>query len=319
MLSLLAAALLSVTPDATVTLRAGPVEVASAFVHIEDVADVEGGGWRLRSLVLLTLGGQAAYVTRDLVRLRLHAAGLDAELEGPAYVIVRRAGTAEGEAAEEGEAPSEAGGSGTEAVLRAAVLRGIHSGTKSIVLQLDGVNAWGGDGPVAFDSLENLRVEASGGGADVRWVRFTARDGRGGRVHGWARFLVQERHTAVAARVPITRGELLTGEKVERKEIAVPVGRFDGFETLEAVLGRYALRDMSKGAVISPGDVQKKLMVRKGAALTAETVGQGFRVSDRVVALQDGEEGEVVKVRNARSSEVFRARVVSSHLVVPVD
>ena len=319
MLALITAILMGGSGQPQIDIRPGPVAVSSRFVRLEEIAEVKGAGERFRRIIVLTLEGPSAFITKDALRDRLSARGISADISGPSYVQVRLKGVSDRAGCE--EATDGAKHDKTEDIeaLRLAALSGIEKRSANIHLRLDTINSWGDNGPVEAGNLRDFRIEASGGGSGMRWARFGARDAGGARVHGWARFVVEEKFNAVAAKAPLRRGELLTDGKVELKEITLPFGRFDGFESLETVVGRHAARDVRAGAVLRTADVKRQLMVRKGTILTASFDGPGFQLSDRVVAMKDAEEGEVVRVKNCRSGKVFRARVITQDSVVPVE
>lgn len=308
-----------------VILRGGVVETDTRYVRLAQVAAIEGGEPRAEAaasaLVLLTLDAPEGFVTRDLVRQRLAATGMHAQVTGAEHATVRLRDGASGTDTlplRENPCLSPQPSDALE-VLRGALKTSSAAVPANALLRLETMNAWNNEGAVKAEVLRDVRVLSAGGNGGLRWLRFAAQDAAGRPVHGWARFAVEERRRAVTASAAIKRGELLGAHNLQLAEVTAPAGRFDGFEALERLAGRRALRDMRPGELLSASDVERRLAVRRGADVNVQVTGSGFELADRARALADGEAGEVIRVRHPRSGAVFAARVFAAHTVVPVD
>ena len=110
----------------------------------------------------------------------------------------------------------------------------------------------------------------------------------------------------------MVRGELLTASDLTMQEVDISQTRGLLMNELSAARGLALKRNTRSGTPLSTDMVNAPLMVRRGdtVILTAERAGVSIR--QQGTALQDGEAGRQIQVRNTRSNRVVQA-VVTGH------
>lgn len=117
----------------------------------------------------------------------------------------------------------------------------------------------------------------------------------------------------VAAR-NIAARETITAENIrlERRE----VGKISGYLTdMDKVLGQTARQPVTAGTPLSEGAVNKPVVVKRGAGVTIIARTGDVSVTAGGQALQDGREGEIIRVQNLLSKRILNARVVNANTV----
>lgn len=129
------------------------------------------------------------------------------------------------------------------------------------------------------------------------------------------------RHVSVQVRVfrqvvvttrNLARGEQLGASDIALEEVDISQSRGLLLQELSAAQGLELRRNVSSGSALSSDMLNAPLMVRRGdtVILTAERAGVSIR--QQGTALQDGEAGRQIQVRNTRSNRVVQA-VVTGH------
>lgn len=128
-----------------------------------------------------------------------------------------------------------------------------------------------------------------------------------------AKVLVYD-HVVVAVR-PLSRGTLLTAEDMEIKELDVTSLAGGYFSSTDQVVGRTLRRNIQLGAAIGPGIVELPKVVRRGerVQILARTAGMEVRMEGE--ALEDGAEGELIRVRNRSSKRSVEGRVTGPGII----
>jgi len=103
---------------------------------------------------------------------------------------------------------------------------------------------------------------------------------------------------------PLAAGDLA----LARRDVAELRGAY--YDVPEELVGMETTRRLAAGAVVTARHVAAPLLVRRGHAVTLEATGGGIAVSMPGRALEDGSEGDPVRVRNTRSERVVEGRVV---------
>lgn len=128
------------------------------------------------------------------------------------------------------------------------------------------------------------------------------------------RFNIKAYQQVVVAARNIAAKETITAENIrsERRE----VGKISGYITdADKVLGLTARRPVMAGAPITEAAVDKPLVIRRGANVTILVKVGEMTVSAGGQAMQDGREGEVIRVQNVVSKRMVVARVVDANTV----
>ncbi len=105
------------------------------------------------------------------------------------------------------------------------------------------------------------------------------------------------------------RGDILNTNDIELKEVDVSQARGTLLQDLTAAEGLVTRRNITSGTALSSDMLSAPLLVRRGdtVILTAERGGVSIR--QQGTALQDGEAGRQIQVRNTRSNRVVQAVV----------
>jgi flagella basal body P-ring formation protein FlgA len=112
----------------------------------------------------------------------------------------------------------------------------------------------------------------------------------------------------IAARETITTENI----RLERRE----VGKISGYLTdMDKVLGQTARLPITAGTPLSEGAVNKPIIVKRGAGVTIVAKSGEMVITAGGQALQDGREGEIIRVQNLISKRIVNARVVSANTV----
>jgi flagella basal body P-ring formation protein FlgA len=80
------------------------------------------------------------------------------------------------------------------------------------------------------------------------------------------------------------------------------------------VVGNITRRSIRSGSTFQTQDVRAPLMVKRGDAVSVVAKGSGFRVSREGKAMENGSQGEQIRVRFGRR-EILDARVISDGLL----
>lgn len=190
-------------------------------------------------------------------------------------------------------------------------------------LQLELVNPWT---PLALPGAnaadwQVVVTEFPAAGLEPTFlVRFQVKAGKGGdeTTLGEWRLPVRAQlwqETWVASR-RLVRGELLNGADLERQKVDVlrektrtPLSAAVAPEDLELV------QTVAAGQPLGQRDVRRRPSVRRGQVVEVTAADALLSVSMKALAVQDGADGETVRVRNVTSNKEFEARVVGANRV----
>ncbi len=296
-----AAAGLTVTVSAESTV-VGPV------MTLGELADIAGDDKdRIKALAAAKLGnapspGHRVVLSGDILMTRLGGTGLDfsdVSWQVPANIVVTTAAQTVS-----GEQLAEAAGE--------ALRRQLGSGDGDTAISLMGSPA---DALVPLGRVE-MKAEAAGG------IRFNAPttvvvainvDGRP-ITSVSLRYTVKAYQQVVVAARNIAARETITADSVrlERRD----VGRISGYlSDTDKVIGQTARQPISAGTPLSESVVNKPVVVKRGAGVNIVARTGEMTVSASGMALQDGREGEIIRVQNLVSKRVLNARVVNANTV----
>lgn len=182
----------------------------------------------------------------------------------------------------------------------------------------------------AFDAATN-RIEVELPAADPRLqipvctlpleTSMSRHNGLGGRVSvkidcrdatPWSRHVaaqVRVFRDAVVASRNMTRGVTISASDISVREVDVSTIRGQILESAEIVVGMELRRPTNTGDVLIMDMLITPLMIKRGdtVVLTAERAGVAIR--QQGVALQDGEAGKQIQVRNTSSDRIVHAIV----------
>jgi flagella basal body P-ring formation protein FlgA len=118
-----------------------------------------------------------------------------------------------------------------------------------------------------------------------------------------------QRQVLVAA-VPLMRGMTLTEAHVRLADVDLPGLPVNVLEQVSQVLHAEVVRDVRADAPLRSQDIRPTVLVKRGQmVLMSIGQSQGFRISARVEAQQDGRYGEQIKLKNRDSGRMLTGLV----------
>jgi flagella basal body P-ring formation protein FlgA len=114
----------------------------------------------------------------------------------------------------------------------------------------------------------------------------------------------------LVAKVPLARGMLLDETHVLREEVDTSIMPVNVLEQVSEVMHAEVVRDMRPGTPLRSQDIRPTVLVKRGQmVLLSVGQAQGFQISARVEAMQDGRFGEQIKLKNRDSGRELSGRV----------
>jgi flagella basal body P-ring formation protein FlgA len=114
----------------------------------------------------------------------------------------------------------------------------------------------------------------------------------------------------LVASMPLQRGMMLNETHVQRAQVDTPVMPVNVLEEASEVLHAEVVRDVRPGVPLRSHDIRPAVLVKRGQmVLLSVGQAQGFQISARVEALQDGRFGEQIKLKNRDSGRELSGRV----------
>ena len=114
------------------------------------------------------------------------------------------------------------------------------------------------------------------------------------------------------AQVPVLSNRVARGEVIDEANVvwqAVPEARLPRAAIIEAdqIVGMAAKRTLGPGAPIASTDVRRPLMVNRGETVTMTLTTPYMQLSTKGRALQNGSEGDTIRISNLQTSTVIDA------------
>lgn len=113
----------------------------------------------------------------------------------------------------------------------------------------------------------------------------------------------------------ITRGELITADKIRLIEQEIKNRDSKYFVDLDNILGKEARRTIRPNRVINSSMLQEALMIHKKESVLIYAKNSNIRISMKGTALKNGRYNEMIKVRNNSSNKIIDAIVVDRGVV----
>jgi flagella basal body P-ring formation protein FlgA len=114
----------------------------------------------------------------------------------------------------------------------------------------------------------------------------------------------------LVAKVPLQRGMLLNETHVLREEVDTPNMPVNVLVQASEVMHAEVVRDVRPGTPLRSQDIRPTVLVKRGQmVLLSVGQAQGFQISARVEAMQDGRFGEQIKLKNRDSGRELSGRV----------
>ncbi|MGK5077153.1 flagellar basal body P-ring formation chaperone FlgA [Janthinobacterium sp. HLX7-2] len=116
----------------------------------------------------------------------------------------------------------------------------------------------------------------------------------------------------VTANTPLQSGDVV----LARRDVTmVP----DSISSLPGAVGQSSRRSLRSGEVLRQGQLASPVLVKRGSAVSIVARKEQVEVSMAGEALEPGALGQLIRVRNATSGTVIRARVLDAGVVEPAD
>jgi flagella basal body P-ring formation protein FlgA len=119
----------------------------------------------------------------------------------------------------------------------------------------------------------------------------------------------------VYASSTLPRSHTIQRQDIEIKEEAINQHYYASFSNVDDVIGMIAKRSIRHGSVIQANLLQAPKLVKRGDDVVIMASTQGIMIKMRGTAMQDGELGQQISVKNNQSKRIVKARVSDSGLV----
>jgi flagella basal body P-ring formation protein FlgA len=119
----------------------------------------------------------------------------------------------------------------------------------------------------------------------------------------------------VILRNNLPRGVTLTAADLDLRRIDISTGGGDYFQDPEKVMGRVLTRSVRAGRQLNRHDIAAADMVKRGERVTLLAESQGFAVRMQGTALSDGASGELIQVKNVKSSRIIEGIVMAPGII----
>lgn len=129
------------------------------------------------------------------------------------------------------------------------------------------------------------------------------------------RFDVKQYKDVLVAATSISRSELFSSQNLRYERF--DIGRLGAgyFTDSKKVFGLAARRVLSPGTVITDSAVVKPVAIKQGATVNIVARIGNMEVSSMGQAMQDGIEGQLIRVKNVNSAKIISARVLDENTV----
>jgi|SRR5210317_391273 flagella basal body P-ring formation protein FlgA len=115
----------------------------------------------------------------------------------------------------------------------------------------------------------------------------------------------------------IKQGEIIMSDDLAYSQRAADQ-RLGSFNDVEDVIGRKALFNLSRGIVIKSRHLSISYPVEKGNQVLITASNSNIEITVSAIALEDGQIGDMIKVKNARSKKIINAVVIDEKKVSPL-
>ena len=131
----------------------------------------------------------------------------------------------------------------------------------------------------------------------------------------WAVLDVEVLAPVVVAVRTLPKGHVLQTQDVAIQEVRLGTLTQEPFEDISKVVGKQLARRVNQGEPIMQNRVADALVIKKGALVTIIAERGLLRVTVPGVALENGEKGKIIRVRNLNSLKTIFARVSDASTV----
>ena len=122
---------------------------------------------------------------------------------------------------------------------------------------------------------------------------------------------------AVILNKSLTRGSVITANDLSFAPVKMTKG-MQFFSNTADVVGRKIKRTVSKGQPIRASHLDISWLILKNSPIQIEAASSGIQITISGISLENGQLGDIIKVKNAMSGIIVDAFVESSQKVSPV-
>jgi flagellar basal body P-ring formation protein FlgA len=125
-----------------------------------------------------------------------------------------------------------------------------------------------------------------------------------------------EKRQVLVANMPLYKGQFLNESHVRLLEVDSKGLNGQVLESVTQVMHAELIRDVRPDAPVRSQDIRPMLLVKRGQmVLISVGQAQGFQISARVEAMQDGRFGDQIKLKNKESGRILTGQVKGPNLV----
>jgi len=118
----------------------------------------------------------------------------------------------------------------------------------------------------------------------------------------------------VAPRVNLSTGLILTADMLEERRVSSPPPP-QAFKAIADAVGLRVSSPIGPGLTLTTRNVARPPLVARGENVTLVANGSGFEISVPGKAEQDGFEGDLIAVKNARTGAILKGRLERGKIV----
>ena len=119
-----------------------------------------------------------------------------------------------------------------------------------------------------------------------------------------------EKRQVLVANMPLYRGQFLNESHVRLAEVESKGLNGQILESVTQVMHAELIRDVKPDAPLRSQDIRPTVLVKRGQmVLISVGQAQGFQISARVEAMQDGRFGDQIKLKNKESGRILTGQV----------
>ncbi len=126
---------------------------------------------------------------------------------------------------------------------------------------------------------------------------------------------------SASQKVPVLIRNLSKGDRISQDDIELrnfPKDKIQSGDQTDVnnIIGKTATKTLSKDHLVSADDIRSPILVSKNATVSAVYKSDSIEVKALAVAMDDGGEGDIIRLKNFDSGKVFRAVVQADGTVV---
>jgi flagella basal body P-ring formation protein FlgA len=121
-------------------------------------------------------------------------------------------------------------------------------------------------------------------------------------------------------RVPVlssdlNKGEIINQDHISFENISENKIRSNSLTNITDIIGKVTKRSLRKGKLLSNYDIEDKLLVKRNNVVSARYKVKNLTVESKLIALENGHDGDMVKVQNPSSGKITKGLVIGTNKV----